>query len=186
MYKNILVIAEVKTASPFGFRSAVNWEHLFEVAREVGDIVSVHTDPRWGGSFDLIRKAKRMTDKPILAKGIHESDDQINMAVEAGADRVLVVGRVPGVHTALCFVEPLTLVELAGLPEGTQVVWNSRDIFSKDGGEKIETFDEAREVWSGWLCQASNITSAADIKEGANAVLVGSHLEEFARSIARS
>ncbi len=180
-----MVIAEIKTMSPFGFRSKSSWEQLFEVANNVGDIVSVHTDPRWGGSLDLIRKARRMTDKPILAKGIHQDDDQIDMAVKAGADHVLVVGRVPQVHAQLCFIEPLTLVELGGLPEGTKVVWNSRDLFGGNGGAKTETFEEAREIWQGWLCQASNITTVSDIRSGADALLVGSNLEEFAKSLAR-
>jgi len=62
-----------------------------------------------------------------------------------------------------------------------KVVWNSRDL--SDGGLKKETFEEARRLWKGWLCQASNICSVADIQDGADAVLVGTHLEEFALSL---
>ena len=68
MHKNTQIIAEVKTGSPFGYKSEESWDELFEVAESVGDILSIHTDPRWLGSFELISKARKLTDKPILAK----------------------------------------------------------------------------------------------------------------------
>ncbi|HEY9481074.1 MAG TPA: hypothetical protein VIR98_02465 [Candidatus Paceibacterota bacterium] len=148
--KRFQIIAEVKTQSPFGFCSDKSWDELFTVANEIGDIVSIHTDPRWGGSFDLVRKAKSLTTKPILAKGIHVTDDDVRQTIEAGADYVLVVGRIPAAHADKCLVEPLTLAGLATFP--------------------------------GWLCQASSIRMVADVKVGADAVLVGQNLEEFARS----
>ena len=180
--KKFHIIAEVKTQSPFGFRSDKSWDELFAMASQTGGIISIHTDPRWGGSFDLIRKAKTLTAKPILAKGIHATDDDVRKAVEAGADYVLVVGRIPAVHVERCLLEPLTLAELKTIPAGAKVVWNSRDLST--GGLKTETFEQARAAWKGWLCQASNIRTAADVKEGADAVLVGQNLEEFVRSLA--
>lgn len=186
MHKNITIIAEVKPISPSGFRSDRGWGDLLRLANDVGDIVSIHTDPRWGGSFELLKRARRMTDKPILAKGIHSDDIHISMALQAGADHVLVVGRVPQAHAELCFIEPLTLIGLANLPQGTKVVWNSRDLSDiSKGNIKTETFEQAREIWNGWLCQASNIRTVDDIRDGADAVLVGTHLEEFARSLVR-
>lgn len=176
-----LLILEVKTISPFGFRSKKSWDELFAVAERRADIISIHTDPRWGGSFDLIRKAKRLTKKPILAKGVHESDEDIQRAIEAGADCVLVVGRIPGIHAEKCLIEPLSLDELRRLPKNLKAVWNSRDL--SNGGLKEETFEEARQVFAGWLCQASNIRTKGDIKEGANAVLIGANLEEFIESL---
>jgi len=92
MYKNIQIIAEVKTESPFGFKSEKSWDELFGIASKIGDIISIHTDARWGGSFDLIKKARGLTDKKILAKGIHAKDEEIRKAIEAGADYVLVSG----------------------------------------------------------------------------------------------
>ena len=74
MYKGIEIIAEVKTQSPFGYKSDKSWDELFEVANKVGDIISIHTDRRWGGSFELLQKARSLTNKPILAKGIHKND----------------------------------------------------------------------------------------------------------------
>lgn len=182
MYKSTQVIAEVKTQSPFGFASEKSWNELFVLANEVGDIISIHTDPRWGGSFDLIRKAKSLTKKPILAKGIHATDSEIEQAIHAGADYVLVVGRIPVIHADKCLIEPLSLDELKTIPKTLKVVWNSRDL--SDGGLKKETFEEVRHIFDGWICQASNIKTVQDIKEGASAVLVGTNLEVFAKSLA--
>ncbi len=178
--KKIQLIAEVKTRSPFGFRSDKSWDELFEIANTVGDIISIHTDPRWAGSFDLIKKAKSLTKKPILAKGIHATDKEVQQAIDAGADYVLVVGRIPNIHQDKCLIEPTTLSELKKIPENLKVVWNSRDL--SDGGIKKETFEEARKIFGGWMCQASNIKTVTDIKSGADAVLVGTHLSEFVAS----
>ena len=147
------------------------------MAEKVGDMISIHTDSRWGGSFDLIKKAKKLTSKPILAKGIHANDEDIIKALEAGADYVLVVGRIPKIAPEKCLIEPLSLEELSKIPKELRVVWNSRDL--SNGELKKETFEQARKMRGGWLCQASNIKSIQDIKEGADAILVGSYLEEF-------
>ena len=170
----------MKTESPFGWKSEKTWGELFEVADKIGDMISIHTDLRWGGSFDLIKKARAKTGKPILAKGIHENDSSIQEALDAGADFVLVVGRMPKIHQEKCLIEPLTLEELKTIPKTMRVVWNSRDL--KTGGLKTETFEQARALFSGWLCQASNIKTLADVHPRADAVLVGTHLLEFAES----
>lgn len=173
----VQLIAEVKVRSPFGYTSTRSWGELFEIACSIGDVVSIHTDIRWSGSFELLQWARRQTTKPILAKGIHSTDLSVTKAVEAGADYVLVVGRLPKVYIDRCFIEPLRLDELHSIPIGTKVVWNSRDLAT--GNLKEETFEEARSIWSGWLCQASNLKSVTDIKPGANAILVGTHIEGF-------
>lgn len=181
MPNNFEVIAEVKTLSPYGYAARTEWDHLFEIADTVGDMISIHTDPRWGGSLELVRKARNLTSKPILAKGIHSTDKEIEDALACGADYVLVVGRVPEAQREKCMIEPLNLAQLGTLPKGTKAVWNSRDL--SYGGTKAETFEQARSIWDGWLCQASNIRTIADIKSGANAVLVGTNLESFADSL---
>lgn len=107
MRKRFIVIAEVKTCSPSGYKSDKSWRELFELANGVGDIISVHTDQRWDGSFELIAKAKKLTSKPVLAKGIHDSDVQVQAALRHGADYVLVVGRLPSVHQDKCLIERL-------------------------------------------------------------------------------
>jgi len=179
-----LIIAEVKTHSPFGWKSDTSWDELFTIAESIGDIISIHTDPRWNGSFELIKKAKALTSKPILAKGIHETDDLITKALETGADYVLVVGRIPSLSQEIlkkCMIEPTDLNGLKSIPADMKVVWNSRDL--NTGGLKKETFDEARKIFKGWLCQASNVRTIKGVNENADAVLVGTHLEEFAASL---
>ncbi|MDB5238959.1 MAG: Indole-3-glycerol-phosphate synthase [Candidatus Parcubacteria bacterium] len=179
--KDISVIAEVKTHSPFGYVSDKSWDELFKIANEIGDIISIHTDPRWNGSFELIKKAKALTGKPILAKGIHATDDLIVRAIQAGADWVLVVGRIPRVHVGKCLIEPNIIEELKQISSDMKAVWNSRDLAT--GGLKGKTFDQARAAFPGWLCQASNIRTISDINKNADAVLVGTHLSDFAKSI---
>lgn len=181
MHNTVQIIAEVKTESPFGFKHNKSWEELFTVANTIGDIISVHTNIRWGGSLDLIRRAKLLTHKPILAKGIHATDNEIAQAIHAGADYVLVVGRIPTTYSDKCLIEPRTLDELKNIPTNVKVVWNSRDL--SDGSMKTETFEDARKIFQGWMCQASNISTVQDIKEGANAILVGTKLIEFAASM---
>lgn len=176
-----LLIAEVKTHSPFGFVSTKSWEELFVIANQFGDMLSIHTDPRWGGSFELLAKARAMTDKPILAKGIHATDEEVERAIALGADKVLVVGRIPAVHLNKCLIEPLALNELRMLPLDVQAVWNSRDLDT--GALKTANFADARAVFPGWMCQASNICTVADINPTADAILVGQNLEQLIASL---
>ena len=171
----------MKTRSPFGFQSNATWDELFAIANQYGDWISVHTDPRWGGSFELLEKASRLTTKPILAKGIHAQDSDIERALEMGADYVLVVGRIPNVQLQKCVIEPHALEELADLPPDIKAVWNARDL--SDGSAKTETYAQAREIFPGWLCQASFIATYEDIQPGADAVLIGQNLPHFVHSI---
>ena len=188
MIENIVFIAEVKTKSPFGFVSRYRWDYLLDIAIEFGDIISIPTGPGWGGSLNHIVGARKRTDKPILAKNIHETDMDLDMAFDAGATYDLVVGRIPDdKYLDRCMIEPVSLEQLLCIPKDVMVVWNSRDIVQslKLGYEVMrkETFQQARASFDGWLCQASYIKSVEDIKKGADAVLVGSYLPEFAKSI---
>lgn len=180
----VKLIAEVKTMSPFGWKSDQTWEQLFNIANESSktDILSIHTDPSWGGSMELIAKARKRTTKPILAKGIHENDSLVAEALSAGASYVLVVGRIPNTNRELCLIEPWDLEDLRTLPQSAKAVWNSRDL-RNSGKRKTETFAQARSIFPGWLCQASNIKTVNDIEPGANAVLVGQHLPGFLKSL---
>jgi indole-3-glycerol phosphate synthase len=176
-----LLIAEVKTCSPFGWKSTRSWDELFETANEHGDWISIHTNPRWGGSFKLLEKARLRTKKPILAKGLHLTDRELALAFNSGADYALVVGRIPDVldsYRDALLIEPYTLAELAEIPHGVKAVWNSRDLRNK-GVLKNETFKDARAIFPGWLCQASNIRTPADVCAGAQAILVGQELAGF-------
>ena len=181
MIDKTIFIAEVKTQSPFGYRAEKSWEELFDIANTHGDWLSIHTDSRWGGSFDLLAKARKLTQKPILAKGFHATDDDVRRAALLGADFVLVVGRVPSIYSEKIIIEPLDMDALKKIPQEYRVLWNSRDL--ETGGLKKESFTDARAMRSSWLVQASNIHTIADIEKGADAVLVGTHLEEFIKSL---
>ncbi len=179
------LIAEVKTQSPYGFTSSQSWDELFDIAHEHGDMISIHTDPRWGGSFELIKRAAKRTTKPILAKGIHEDDKDVIQALEYGASSVLVVGRLPSEDLLdKCLIEPRHLVQLGTLieqvPSDQRFVWNSRDLNSGRARDLAE-YNFARKVWGGWLCQASNIAAPEDIQHDANAILVGEYLVDLIR-----
>lgn len=175
-------IAEVKTESPFGFRSVLSWDELFEVAATHGDWVSVHTDPRWGGSFDLLSRARAATGKPILAKGIHRTDDEVRRALDLGADFVLVVGRIPDADPSRVLAEARDLRDLRDLPEHVRAVWNSRDLST---GRMRGSFEEARRIRPGWLCQASGISSPGDVSPRADAFIVGENLVRFCSGLRR-
>ena len=182
MYREIEIIAEVKTLSPFGFKSSRKWQELLETAIQIGDMISIHIDEKWAGKLEYLREARKYTDKPLFAKGINENDEIVRRAIEEyDARYVLVVGRIPGIYQERCIIEPRSLDEIARIPDEFKVLWNARNL--ETGNEKKENFEQAREMWKGWLCQASFIRNIRDIKEGANAVPVGGNLEEFARSL---
>ena len=63
----------------------------------------------------------------------------------------------------------------------TKFVWNSRDLDTWEN--KQETFAQARSVFSGWLCQASNIKHKNNIHYSADAALIGTNLEGFKKSL---
>lgn len=180
-----LFIAEVKTQSPFGFSSKYAWGDLLATAIEYGDMVSVHTDPRWGGSMTHIARASRAVHsahKLLLAKGIHPSDDEVRRALDFGADLVLTVGRRPAPELVpLCLIEPQQCTP--GTPErGERWVWNSRNL--PDGGRRTTGFAQARAWWPNtWLCQASNIATPEDVHPGADAFIVGANLPSFCASM---
>ena len=181
MIENIEIIAEVKTKSPYGFRSIRSWDFLLDIANLVGDSIAIHTDPDWGGGYNLITKARNRTNKFIIAKGIHGTDIHVERALDAGADYVLVVGRIPYEYMDRCVIEPLNLNQINFIPASARVVWNQRDLST--GKPKKETFEQARAKYRGPLCQASYISNINNINPRADAVLVGTNLVELARSI---
>jgi indole-3-glycerol phosphate synthase len=169
----MIFIAEVKTKSPFGFVSPYSWDMLFSVANAYGDWISIHTQREFGGSYEFLTRAHSCTDKPILAKQMSRTDDDIKKAFDFGASMVLVVGGRYYDHPN-CLFEPNSLDQLKNYPKDAKIVWNARDLMT--GRAKLETIQEARKLWPGWLCQASHIQSPEDIHTGVEAILVGEHL----------
>jgi len=177
-----LFVAEVKTMSPFGFRAPESWEERFALAHQHGDLISVHTDARWGGSLDLVRKAKASTWKRILAKGLHTTDEEVQAAFDAGADYATVVGRWHDDDRV--WVEPRSIPQLVDFvvlhkPHLDRVIiWNQRDL--NTGEQRLhENIAQARSYWNGDLCQASFIRRPEEVSPQASLFIVGEHLPEF-------
>lgn len=176
-------VAEVKIGSPFGFRSKLDYEELLKLAIQHGDSLSIHTDPRWGGSLYRIRNARyEAPDKAILAKGIHRTDEEIEQCLQAGADAVLVVGRIPREDLLpFCWLEPTSLTQLRTFPPDSTIVWNSRCLIT--GLPKVETLDAAWISWYGHgrgkFIQASMIKTPADVDPDVDGFIVGEHLPDF-------
>ncbi len=182
-------IAEIKKKSPFGFRSKRTWGDLCKLAIEYGDWVSVHTDHRWGGSFKSLIKVREKTDKPILAKGIHFLDSEIEKALALGADYVLCVGRVPDRIRSgdpewieKVIIEPTPVFgSLSIMNRGVKVCCNQRDVSSgKPYRTNVVGFYRQ---YHKWICQASMIETVADVREEVDAFIVGEHLETFVETL---
>jgi len=173
----MIKIGDTKIRSPFITGPTKHlWRDRLELAIEYADMIAVQTHGNWAGSHNLVKLAKEATDKPILAKGIHWKDKEIDDLLYLGADYVLVVGRIPPSRFLdRCMLEPTCLKEIEDYPRGVKVVWNARNIVN--GWPKKETFQEAREKWDGWLCQASMIKRREDIHPSADAIMIGECLE---------
>lgn len=165
-----IVVAEVKAKSPFGFVNPMPVEKQLRLCETVGDIVSIHTNEWWGGSWAWLALARRMTKKPILAKGFHATSADVQHALDCGADYVLTVGWWNGDER--CWHECESLAELAA-SAAPKAVWNSRN--PRTGETRSEKITDARNVRIGWLCQASGIRTPADIGD-VEAVLIGQGL----------
>jgi hypothetical protein len=173
-----LLIAEAKHESPFDGQLSQSFKAMFELADTYGDIVSILVDPRWGGSLDDLAWARSQTVRPLLAKGMHINDTQIEDAFGAGADYVLAYDYVPYINPHRCLVEPRNIGRFALLDPNQLAVWNARDL--SNGERKDELPEEANVARNGeWWCQASFMRSLGDIHPGAGAAIVGTHLAEF-------
>lgn len=183
-----IFIAEVKTVSPFGFKSPYTFIELAFQAIRYGDWISVHTNALWGGDFDAISFVRKMTNKPILAKGLHTTDDDVQRALDHGADYVLVVDRLPMrkqlLDKTLLELNRLDMVigEFNAFPN-TKYVYNSRDLRS---GLPKKSYQLEEYLSTGaWMCQASGIRSMEDVHPKVNAFIVGEHLVEFCKRLPR-
>jgi hypothetical protein len=185
--KKPIFIAEVKTQSPFGFKSQKSWDELFEIADHYGDWISIHTNPLWGGSFELVKKARSKTTKPILAKGIHADDRDARFALSLGANYVLILGRLPDtLPIDRIIVEPLNFAQylqfdrFGEFDNRPKILFNRRELST--GGTKEEDYVVWRNTTE-WLCQASRIRNINEVRPDADAYLVGTHLPLFVESL---
>jgi indole-3-glycerol phosphate synthase len=200
-----LFIAEVKTISPFGFKSPYSADDLLNFAVAYGDMVSIHVDALWNGTHNDLRVVKRhLRDgmQPLLAKGLHLYDNLIQNSLEAGADSVLVVGRIPAKkYLAKCYMEPLTTEQLMtseyaeAVRQSAGLVLNTRDLFT--GEMRLPDYPNPHEWVSYWthafdnslidfkkdvgvpIIQASGIKNMKNIHPEVDGFIVGEHLPAF-------
>lgn len=182
-----IFIAEIKTQSPFGFRSEHPFVSLMQYAITYGDWVSVHTNALWGGDYDAISFVRRNTNKPILAKGIHATDDDIQRALDHGADYVLVVDRIPKVNITKCLLELHRFDDVEKCNHmyfndpSLKFVCNSRDLRS-GLPKKMWELDRYTDMRL-WTCQASGIKTQGHVQPNVNAFIVGEHLVNFCKGL---
>ena len=184
-------IAEIKTQSPYGFKSSRSFIELAEMAIQFGDCISVLDEALWGGDFNTISFVRKLTSKPILAKGLHSKNVDIQRAFDHGASYVLVYGRMPHINVyarGRCFVEwpdydayqsHRGSMPSFGYPAMT--VCNARDMRT---GRLKDSDAYSRELsalmsYNQPVCQASNIRTPEDIVPGVDAYIVGTYLPEF-------
>src|SRR6185369_8117523 len=181
--KKPIFIAEIKTVSPFGFKSPYDKDLLEYLAIGCGDYVSSHTDPRWGGSMNnlalLKQKLKNQGRKQkLVAKGIHQHDGFIKAALDYGADYVVVVGRIPAKkYLSKCWLEPLTEHQYPEMKKAkpNAIILNSRNLM---GGKDREWTVKVKPKGIK-LIQASNIKTVGEIQPWADGYIVGANLPQF-------
>lgn len=187
-----LFIAEIKTQSPYGFKSEYPFISLMEQAIQYGDWISVHTSPLWGGSFEALEFVRRLTKKPILAKGIHLRNDDVWKAMDYGADYVLIVDRMFGPSGQNGLLPEYLIRENHNLNELKEILdrnpslknqkfmVNQRDL--RNGlPKKAWEMDRYKDLGIKWLCQASGIKQISDIDPAATAFIVGQNLVDFCK-----
>lgn len=166
----IIRVFEVKECSPFGWVSPLDKYTMLKIC-EGGDIISIHTNPLWGGSWEWLEEARKLTTKPILAKGFHDTITDVRRAFNCGANHVLTVGWWPGDDR--CWHECESLDELRESC-AAKTVWNARN--PRTGEKRHETIQQARGARPlNFLCQASGIMNENDIGP-VDAVLIGAGL----------
>ncbi len=175
-----LIVAEIKTRSPYGFVNRfTGWKKQLEICEAVGDIISVHTNELWGGSWTMLESVRAYTAKPILAKGFHDTVHDVQRAFEAGADYCLTVGWYPGGEPR-CWHEVETRDQLVN-SFAPWVVLNSRNPRTGERRTGYPDTGAARVLSSvdrigRKICQASNIRGPQDVVPGVDAILIGEAL----------
>lgn len=87
------IIAELKMASPSGFRSGINARDYVKYVESAGAAgLSVITEPvAFNGSYSLLKEASSFVDIPILMKDFVIKEGQVHDAYVLGADAVLLI-----------------------------------------------------------------------------------------------
>jgi len=192
---HIRIVGEVKPFSPYkGFLNPRLEGMKLSEARlailgkllPLVDIVSIHIDEIWGGSFKWLAQAAeicRAARKPVLAKGFNPSLAHISQALNAGADYVLTVGwhpaRSKNNRDKFCNVwhEPVEEEQFAKSHATTLVINSRNPVTGNDlDREQIITRVASMRALDKRIVQASNIHCAACLLPGVDYALVGEPL----------
>jgi len=87
------IIAELKRASPSGFRSDIDACEYIKYVESAGVAgLSVITEPTaFNGSYSLLKEASSLVDIPVLMKDFVITEGQVHDAYVLGADAVLLI-----------------------------------------------------------------------------------------------
>lgn len=108
-----MLIADLKTKSPFGFYSKFSELDLLDLARRKATAVCVPLDSNWGGSTDYLNTVSMLTNATIIARITRPTNREIHNALSIGAEFVLSVGTLPTKSLQpYCFLESTSLEEL--------------------------------------------------------------------------
>ena len=184
-------IAEIKIHPPQALRAAAPAVTL-SVEQRVqayaqADAMSVVTHGAFGGSIDLLRRVRTLTNLPLLAKDFVREPEHLEALAQAGADAVLLLAD---------FVDSARLHELASkavtlgvlpviestwsVPHESACLFNSRNLFSLEVGRSYRdaVYFDASSVGAGTVL-ASSFEDPLEVRSlllsGVN-VLVGSAL----------
>ena len=138
-------IAEHKPRSPFGWVGPdIPVEDFIGLHTDAG-AYAVHVQEPWGGSWDTLARARAVTDKSVLVKGVL-SEREVGRVVASGAVALLIEGQNDHLPVRLPVIE-VTTPEALGRALQREPAWivvNARDI---DTGEMHpERHDEMRSL----------------------------------------
>jgi len=176
-----LVVAEIKQRSPFdGWVNPLRWREQLEICESVANVISVHTNPLWGGSWRHLEAVANTTSLPVLAKGFHDTVFDVQRALDCGADCVLTVGWDGGPLLRHCWFEVESRDQLINADETNWIVLNSRNPRTGEP-QKNPALQPSRAIKSvdklgHHICQASNIRGPGDVVPGMDAILIGEGL----------
>lgn len=176
-----MIIAEIKRMSPYGWVNGKTTAEQLAICEQFGDVISVHTSEYWGGSWGHLKMIRRMTAKPILAKGFHPTIMDVKTALDYGADYVLTVGWWPSCTLGeKCWHEIESLSQMLNTEAATVVV-NAR--CPRTGGKNphgtnIGEVVKYNNPYRKRLIQASHIRGPGDVHPKADGILIGQGLFE--------
>ena len=189
------VIAELKMASPSGFKADVDPAGYLAAVSGGATALSIVTEPVvFGGTYGLLRAAAASVELPLLMKDFVVSEGQVKSAASLGADAVLLIVRILGDEELVRLYGEATSMGLEVLVEvhdehdlmralelkPRMIGVNSRDLMTLSIDMDSQTRILER-VPSGMLKVAeSGISDADDVRRlreaGADAFLVGTAL----------